>query len=94
MHFGAMALRPRDGEGRRREVSVEDIVAIAIVAVLLVGVVAFIAGAVVGYGMRVCEEQDAYRDERIRSALKHWHGRTSHKGCAIFSPDAKEGGIK
>lgn len=74
--------------------SVGAITAIAIVAVLLVGVVAFFAGVVVGYGMRVREEQDAYRDERIRSALKHWHGHTTHKGCTIFSPDVVEGGIK
>lgn len=74
--------------------SVEAIIAIAIVAVLFVGVVSFITGAVVGYGMRVHEEQDAYRDERIRSALKHWHGHTTHKGYTIFSPDVVEGGIK
>lgn len=72
----------------------EEVIAIAIAAVLLVGVVSFIAGAVVGYGMRAREEQEAYRDERIRSALKHWHGHTSHKGYTIFSPDVKEGGIK
>lgn len=71
-------------------------VAVIIVAVIIAiaTVVAFLAGAVCGYGMRVREEQDAYRDERIRSALKHWHGHTSHKGCTIFSPDVKEGGIK
>ena len=71
-----------------------DIIAIAIIVVFLVGVVAFIAGGVFGYGIRVSEEQAAYRDERIRSALKHWHGHTSHKGCTIFSPDVREGGIK
>ena len=74
--------------------SVDAIIAIAIVAVLLVGVVAFIVGSVFGYETRVREEQDAYRDERIRSALKHQYGHTSHKGCTIFSPDVKEGGIK
>ena len=37
--------------------SVAAIIANAIVAVLLVGVVAFIAGVVSGYGMRVREEQ-------------------------------------
>ena len=74
--------------------SVGGIIAVAIVIAFLVGVVAFLAGGVFGYGMRVREEQDAYRDERIRSALKHWHGRTSHRGCTIFSPDVKEGGVK
>lgn len=69
-------------------------VIIAIVIALIASVVAFLAGAVLGYGMRVREEQDAYRDERIRSALKHWHGHTTHKGCTIFSPDVKEGGIR
>lgn len=74
--------------------NVNTIVAIAIVAVFLVGTVAFVAGAVFGYGTRVREEHDAYKDKRIRPALKHWHGHTSHKGCTIFSPDVVEGGIK
>lgn len=63
------------------------IIAIAIV-------VAFLAGGVFGYGIRVHEEETAYKDERIRAALKHWHGHTSHKGYTIFSPDVKEGGIR
>lgn len=74
--------------------SVGATITIAIVAVLSVGVVAFISGAVVGYGMRVREEQDAYRDERIRSALKHWHGHVSHRGHTIVSPDVKKGDDK
>lgn len=74
--------------------SITVITSIAIVAVLFAGAVAFLAGVVFGYGMRVREELDAYRDERIRSALKHWHGHTTHKGCTIFSPDVVEGGIK
>lgn len=71
-----------------------DVIAIAIVVAFLVGVVAFIAGGVFGYGIRVSEEKAVYRDERIRSALKHWHGHTSHKGYTIFSPEVREGGIK
>lgn len=74
-------------------------VAIVIVVSLLAVVVAFLAGAVFGYGTRVSHEQDTYRDERIKSArderiksaLKHWHGHTSHRGYTIFSPDVKEG---
>jgi hypothetical protein len=73
-------------------VSVAVIIVAVIIAIAIF--VAFLAGAVFGYGMRVREEQDAYRDERIRSALKHWHGHTTHKGCTIFSPDVVEGGIK
>ena len=69
-------------------------VIITIAILILAGVVAFIAGVVFGYGMRVREEQDAYRDERIRSALKLRHGHTSHRRCTIFSPDVVEGGIK
>lgn len=69
-------------------------VVVVAVIIVVVGVVAFLAGAVLGYGMRVREEQDAYRDERIRSALKHWHGHTSHKGHVIVSPDVEEGGAR
>ena len=71
-------------------------VAVSIVAVIIAIaiVAAFLAGGVFGYGIRVREEEAAYRDERIRSALKHWHGHTSHKGYTIFSPDVVEGGIK
>ena len=69
-------------------------VAVIIGIIAFAIVVAFLAGVVYGYGIRVREEQDAYRDERIRSALKHWHGHTTHKGCTIFSPDVVEGGIK
>jgi hypothetical protein len=69
-------------------------VAVIIVIIAFAIVVAFLAGGVYGYGIRVREEQDAYRDERIRSALKHWHGHTTHKGCTIFSPDVVEGGAK
>ena len=65
-----------------------------IVVVIAAFVVAFLVGAVWGYGIRVREEQSAYRAERIRSAPKHWHGHTSHRGCTIFSPDVVEGGIK
>ena len=69
-------------------------VAVIIVAVLIASAIAFLAGGVWGYGLRVREEQAAYRDERIRSALKHWHGHTSHRGHTIFSPDVVEGGIR
>ena len=69
-------------------------VIIIIVIIIIAAVVAFLAGGVFGYGARVREEQDAYRDERIRSALKHWHGHTSHRGHTIFSPDVREGGIR
>lgn len=62
-----------------------------IIVAAIIAIAAFFAGAIVGYGMRVREEQDAYRDERI---IKHWHGHTSHKGCTIFSPEVREGGIK
>lgn len=69
-------------------------VAVIIVAVIIAIaiVVAFLAGGVFGYGIRVREERAAYRNERIRSALKHWHGHTSHRGYTFFSPDVKEGG--
>lgn len=70
------------------------VITIVAVVVALAIVVAFLAGVVCGYDNRVREEQAAYRDERIRSALKHWHGHTSHKGYTIFSPDVVEGGIK
>lgn len=63
------------------------IIAIAIV-------VAFLAGIVFGYGIRVHEEETAYKDECIRAALKRWHGHTTHKGYTILSPDIKEGGIR
>lgn len=66
---------------------------VSIVIVISI-VLVFLAGCVYGYGARVREELDAYRDERIRSALKHWHGHTSHRGCTIFSPEVKEGGIR
>lgn len=69
-------------------------VIIVVVIIAIATVVAFLAGAVLGYGMRVRTEQDAYMDERIRNALKHWHGHTSHKGYSIFSQDVKEGGVK
>ena len=74
--------------------SVGVIIAIAIVVAFFACVIAFFAGAVFGYGIRVREELDKYRDERIRSALKHWHGHTSHKGYTIVSPDVKEGGAE
>lgn len=71
-------------------------VAVIIIAIILAVaiVVAFLVGGIFGYGIRVREEQAAYRDERIRSALKHWHGHTSHKGCTIVSPDVEEGGAQ
>lgn len=70
-----------------------DVVIIAVISAFAI-IVAFLAGGVFGYGIRVREEQSAYRDERIRTALKHWHGHTSHRGCTIFSPDVVEGGVK
>jgi len=75
-------------------VSVGVIIAIAIVVAFFACVIAFFAGAVIGYGIRVREERDRYRDERIRSVLKHWHGRTSHRGYTFVSPDVEEGGDK
>ena len=69
--------------------SVGDIMVITIVVAFFVCIVAFFAGVILGYETRVHEEQDKYR-----SVPKHWRGHTSHKGCTIFSPVVKEGGIK
>lgn len=74
--------------------STDVVIAIVVVVAFLMVVVTFIVGAVVGYGVRAHEEQNTHKDERIGSALKHWHGHTSHKGCTIFSPDVVEGGIR
>lgn len=69
--------------------------AIIIAVIIAVATVAvFLVGAAFGYGVRVREERDKYKEECIRSMLKHWHGHTTHRGCTIFSPYVKKGGIK
>lgn len=63
-----------------------SVTAISVVAVIgIIALVAFYLGTVFGYGVRVSEEQNKY---------KNCHGHTSHKGCAIFSPYIKKGGIR
>jgi hypothetical protein len=64
----------------------------AVAGVAIGSVVAFFVGYALGYGARIREEQAASRDERIRSALRHWHGCTTHRGHTIVSPDMPETG--
>lgn len=69
--------------------------AAVVIAGAVGSVVAFFVGYAWGYAARIHEERKAYRNERIRSALRHWHGYTSHRGHTIVSPDMLEpGGAK
>ena len=64
-----------------------------IIGAIISCICSFVVGYCLGYGARVREEQAAYRDARIRSALKHWHGHTTRRGHTILSPDVVECGI-
>ena len=65
-------------------------VIIAVVVGAIGPVVTFFVGYAIGYGSRIREEQAASRNERIRSALRHWHGCTTRRGHTIVSPDVLE----
>ena len=64
-----------------------------IIGAIFACISSFFVGYGFGYGARIREEQAAYRDKRIRSALRHWHGHTTRRGHTILSPDVVEGGI-
>lgn len=60
---------------------------IAVTAGAVGSIVVFYVGYALGYAARIHEEREAWKNERIRSALKHWHGYTTRRGHTIVAPD-------